>query len=314
MKKLLLAATFVTAFAAAAAAQQQRVTVAVSVPSADHGWTGGVLYAAKKEAELLTKAYPGLSIVVKPSPSAADQASALEDLMAGQKLDALVVLPQNSDELTEAVKSVKGKGVFVTVVDRGLKDTSIQDVYVAGNNPELGRVSGAYFKQALGGKGDIVVLRGIPTVIDNERVDAFKQAIAGTQINIIDIQYANWNRDDGFKVMQDFLAKHPKIDAVWAQDDDIAIGVLQAIQQANRSDIKFVIGGAGMKDMIKRVMDGDKLMPVDVLYPPTMIATAMDVTVAHFIANAPVRGTYLISSPLITKENAKEYYDPNSPF
>jgi ribose transport system substrate-binding protein len=66
--------------------------------------------------------------------------------------------------------------------------------------------------------------------------------------------------------------------------------------------------------MIKRVMDGDKLMPVDVLYPPTMIATAMDVTVAHFIANAPVRGTYLISSPLITKENAKEYYDPNSPF
>ena len=80
--------------------------------------------------------------MVKPSASAADQASALEDLTAGQKLDALVVLPQNSDELTSAVKRVKDKGVFITVVDRGLKDPSIQDVYVAGNNPELGRVSG----------------------------------------------------------------------------------------------------------------------------------------------------------------------------
>ena len=158
------------------------------------------------------------------------------------------------------------------------------------------------------------MLRGIPTVIDNERVDAFKKAIEGSGINITDSQYANWNRDDGFKVMQDFLAKHPKIDAVWAQDDDIAIGVLAAIKQANRTDIKLVIGGAGMKDMIKKVMDGDPLMPVDVLYPPTMIATAMAVTAAHFYGGAPVRGTYLIGSPLITKDNAKEYYDPNSPF
>ena len=312
MRTTLLAATMIAGFAGAALAQQ-KVNIAVSVPSADHGWTGGVLYSAKKEAAALMKAYPGLNIIVKPSASAADQASALEDLTAGQKLDALVVLPQNSDELTQPAKAVKDKGVFVTVVDRGLKDASIQDLYVAGNNPELGRVSGEYIKQALG-RGDIVVLRGIPTVIDNERVDAFKKAIDGSGINIVDIQYANWNRDDGFKVMQDFLAKHPKIDAVWAQDDDIAIGALEAIKQANRHDIKFVIGGAGMKDMIKRVMDGDPIIPVDVLYPPTMIATAMDLTAAHFVANAPVRGTYLISSPLITKQNAKEYYDPNSPF
>jgi ribose transport system substrate-binding protein len=251
-------------------------------------------------------------VVVKTSPNGAAQANALEDL-SQQKIDALVVLPFNSDELTGPVAEVKKRGTFITVVDRGLKDASIQDVYVAGNNPEFGRVSGQYFKDNLK-TGDIVVLRGIPTVIDSERVDNFEKAIAGSGIKIIDKQFANWSRDDAFKVMQDFLAKHKKIDAVWASDDDMAIGVLEAIKQANRTDIKMVVGGAGMKDMVKRVIDGDKMVPVNVLYPPAMVATAIQVTVAHYYGGAPVRGTYLISSPLITQANAKEYYFPDSPF
>ncbi len=288
-------------------------TMAVSIPAADHGWTGGVVYFTNREADALRKAYPNLKIIVKTSPSGADQASAIEDMTSTQKIDALVVLPQNSDELTSTLANVKKKGVFITVVDRGLKDTSIQDLYVAGNNPELGRVAGEYFKKNLP-SGDIVVLRGIATVIDDQRVKAFQEAIKGTKINIIDMQYANWNRDDGFKVMQDFLSKHKKIDAVWCQDDDIAVGVLEAIKQANRTDIKFVVGGAGMKDMIKRVADGDKMIPVDVLYPPGMVATAMNITASNLTGKLPVRGTYILSAPLVTKENAKEYYFPDSPF
>ena len=131
---------------------------------------------------------------------------------------------------------------------------------------------------------------------------------------MIDKQYANWNRDDAFKVMQDFLSKHPKIDAVWASDDDMALGVLEAIRQAKRDDVKFVLGGAGMKDMVKRVMDGDKMIPANVSYPPSMIATAMGVTAAHFYTSAPMRGTYVLNAQLITKDNAKEHYFPNSPF
>jgi len=314
MKATWLAAVVLLGIAGTAFAQGNKVTIAVSVPTADHGWTGGVLYGAKQEAALLEKAYPGLTVIVKSSASPADQANALEDLTATQKIDALVVLPYNSDQLTEPVRRVKQKGVLITVVDRGLKDPSIQDVYVAGNNPEMGRVSGEYMVKALGGKGNIVVLRGIPTVIDTQRVDAFKQAIAGSQIKILDMQFANWNRDDGFKVMQDFLSKYNHIDAVWAQDDDTAIGVLRAISQAKRIDIKFVLGGAGMKEMVKRVMDGDKMVPADVLYPPSMIKTAMAVTAAHFYGDAPIEGTYIVGSPLITRQNAKQYYDPNSPF
>ena len=310
--RMAAAAALLAASAGLAVAQEKKVTIGVSIPAADHGWTAGVIFHAERTKALLEKAYPGLKILVKTSPSGATQANALEDLTQ-QKIDALVVLPHNSDELTGPVGEVKKQGTFITVVDRGLKDPSIQDVYVAGNNPEFGRISGEFFKNTLK-TGDIVVLRGIPTVIDSERVDNFEKAIQGSGIKILDKQFANWSRDDAFKVMQDFLAKYKKIDAVWASDDDMAVGVLEAIKQAKRDDIKMVIGGAGMKEMVKRVMDGDKLMPVDVLYPPAMIATAIQVTVAHYYGGAPVRGTYIIGSPLITKENAKEYYYPDSPF
>jgi ribose transport system substrate-binding protein len=310
--KIAAAAGLVAGLATGAMAQAKNVTIGVSIPAATHGWTGGVVYHAQETAKQLEKAFPGLKMIVKTSPDGASQANALEDLTS-QKIDALVVLPFNSDELTGPVRQVKKQGAFVTVVDRGLKDASIQDVYVAGNNPEFGRVAGKYFVDNLK-EGNVVVFRGIPTVIDEERVTNFEKALEGSKIKVIDKQYANWNRDDAFKVMQDFLAKHPKIDAVWASDDDMALGILEAIRQSKRDDIKFVLGGAGMKDMVKKVMDGDKMIPADVSYPPSMIATAMTVTAAKFFTSSPVRGTYVLNAELITKDNAKEHYFPDSPF
>ena len=71
-------------------------------------------------------------------------------------------------------------------------------------------------------------------------------------MKILDAKYANWNRDDAFKVMQDYLTRFKQIDAVWAADDDMMIGVLKAIDQAKRTDIKQVFGGAGSKEAVKR--------------------------------------------------------------
>jgi ribose transport system substrate-binding protein len=229
-------------------------------------------------------------------------------------MDALVILPFESAPLTGPVRNAKRRGVFVTVVDRGLSEPGIQDVYVAGNNAEMGRVSAEYISERLDGEGKIVVLRGMPTVIDEQRFDGFMSAIEGSDVEVLDDQYANWNRDDGFTVMQDFLSRFPKIDAVWAQDDDIAIGVIQAVRQARRQDELFIVGGGGMKDIVKRVMDGNELTPVDVLYPPSMISTAMELTALKFVSGSPIEGEYILGSPLITQDNAEDYYFPDSPF
>jgi ribose transport system substrate-binding protein len=289
-------------------------TIGVSIPAATHGWAGGLNFHAEETKKRLEAANPSLKIVLLTANSASEQANDLEDLIAIHSIDALVVLPFESAPLTGPVRNVKRRGVFVTVVDRGLSEPGIEDVYVAGNNSQMGQVSAKYIKERLPSGGNIVVLRGIPTVIDEQRFDGFMAELEGSAVTVLDDKHANWNRDDGFTVMQDFLARFPKIDAVWAQDDDIAIGVIQAVRQARRQDELFIVGGGGMKDIVKRVMDGDALTPVDVLYPPAMIATAMELTALKFLSNAPINGEYILGSPLITKDNAEDYYFPDSPF
>jgi len=291
------------------------IKIGVSYPTPTHAWAAGMNWHAEQAEKRLEQLYPDVDLILVNSPDPNTQASALEDLVSVHQIDALVVLPFESEPLTDPVLNVKQSGALITVVDRGLSQPGIEDIYVAGNNPELGRVSAEYMKGRLSDGDNIVVLRGIPTLIDNERFDAFMAEMDGSGVNILDHKHANWNRDDGFEVMQDFLSRFPDIDAVWAQDDDIAIGVVAALKQAGRDgDGMFVVGGAGMKETIKGIMDGDELVPVDVLYPPSMIATAMDVTVAAFKSNGPVAGRYILGATLITPENAASFYFPDSPF
>ncbi|MDR3373479.1 MAG: ABC transporter substrate-binding protein [Ancalomicrobiaceae bacterium] len=300
--------------AASPAGAADKKVLGVSIPAATHGWAGGLNWHAQQAKIELEKKYPDLTIALVTAGDATRQANDLEDLVQVRKIDALVILPFESAPLTEPVRQVKNAGKWVTIVDRGLTDPSIQDLYVAGNNPQMGTNSADFMVKKLGGKGNIVILRGIPTVIDNQRFDAFMDVVKKTDIKVLDSKYANWNRDDGFKVMQDFLARFPKIDAVWAQDDDITLGVIEAVKQAGRDKDMWILGGAGMKEMIKRVMDKDTLVPADVLYPPKMIADAMELTAKHLMEGAKLEKQYIIDATLVTPDNAKQYYYPDSSF
>lgn len=104
--------------------------------------------------------------------------------MTVNKINALVIFPQESASLTQPVAQVHKKGVYVTVVDRGLTDTSAQDAYVAGDNTAFGKIPAEYLAKTLNGKGDIAfegVMKQYP------------------DIKILDAKYANWNRDDSFR-------------------------------------------------------------------------------------------------------------------
>lgn len=313
MKHIVSGLALSMALAAPAMAQETKV-IGVSIPAATHGWAGGMNYFAQTAIDRLEEAYPELDFVLATASDPGKQVNDIEDMVATRNIDALVVLPFESEPLTGPVQSVKASGAWITVVDRGLSVPGIEDLYVAGDNPGFGRVSGEYMVSAMPDGGKIVVLRGIPTTIDNERVAGFEEAIEGSNIEVIGMEHGNWNRDESFTVMQDFLSKHPQIDAVWASDDDMAVGVLAAIEASGRDDVKFVLGGAGMKEMVKRVMDGDTMIPADVTYPPSMIATAIEITAVGLVSPAPVSGDFIIGSVLVTPENAADFYYPDSPF
>ncbi|MBC7993638.1 MAG: substrate-binding domain-containing protein [Rhizobacter sp.] len=312
-----IAATAACALSFASGAMaQNKVNLGVAIPAATHSFTAGIVWWANEAKKDLEKKYPDLKITVKTAANAGEQANQLQDLVTANKINALVVFPFESAALTKPVAQIKGKGIYVTVVDRGLTDTSAQDAYVAGDNTAFGKVPAEYLAKALGGKGNIVAMRGIATTIDTERLDAFNSVLKNyPDIKLLDAKYANWNRDDAFKVMQDYLTRFKQIDAVWAADDDMAVGVLKAIDQAKRTDIKIVFGGAGAKGMIKTLIDGaDPRIQANVSYSPKFIYDAIKLTAEARLKNEKLPATTIIPSVLITKESAKQFYFPDSPF
>jgi ribose transport system substrate-binding protein len=295
---------------------QNKVNLGVAIPAATHSFTAGIVWWANEAKKELEKKYPDLKVTIKTASGAPEQANQLQDLVTVNKINALVVFPFESASLTQPVAQVKSKGIYVTVVDRGLTDTSAQDAYVAGDNTAFGKVPAEYLAKALGGKGNIVALRGIPTTLDNERMDAFNAVMKNhPDIKLLDAKHGNWNRDDAFKVMQDFLTRFKQIDAVWAADDDMAVGVLKAIDQAKRRDIRIVFGGAGAKGMVKTLIDGkDPRIQANVSYSPKFMYDAIKLTAEARLKGQKLPPTTIIPSVLITKENAKQFYFPDSPF
>jgi len=319
IRVIALAAAAAAAFGAGAVRAQtapKQVNLGVAIPAATHSFTAGIVFWANQAKKDLEKAHKNLKVTVKTASGAPEQANQLQDLLTANKIDTLVIFPFESAALTKPVAQVKSKGVYVTVVDRGLTDTSAQDAYVSGDNTAFGRIPAEYLAKALNGKGNIVALRGIPTTIDNERMDAFNAVIKKhPDIKVLDAKHGNWNRDDAFKVMQDYLTRFKEIDAVWAADDDMAVGVLKAIEQAKRKDIKVVFGGAGMKQMVKVLMDGSNpLIQANVSYSPKFMYDAIKLTAEARLKGEKLPASTIIPSVLITKENAKQFYFPDSPF
>ncbi len=296
-----------------ATAQEKTAKIGIAIPAATHGWTGGLNFHTERTIKAMEAAFPQLEFVLTTAGDVQTQVNNVEDLIA-QQIDALVILPMESDPLTEPVKAAKDRGIFITAVDRGLSEEGVEDLYVGGNNPQYGVVAAEYFKGKFPDGGKIVVMRGIPTAIDNIRIEAFQKTLEGSGIEILDMQYANWNPDKAFEVMQDYLTRFPEIDGVWAGDDDAALGARAAIEQAGREEGMVLLGGSGMNRVIKMIMDGDTLIDANIFYPPTLIAPAIEVTAMRYATQSPIRGRYVLDSPLITKDNAEEFYFPDSPY
>lgn len=290
-----------------------RLRIGISIPAADHGWTAGVVWWAKKAQEL----YPDVDFTLATATTPQKQISDIENMMV-KGIDGLVVLATESAPITPIAKRAHERGIYIVNVDRGFLEP-VADLFLEGDNKAFGRKSAQFMVDRLGGKGKIVILEGIPCTVNSDRVNAalevFKQY---PDIEILGQQPAMWNRQKGLEVMQTFLVKHKKIDAVWAQDDDIAMGAYKAIREAGREKEMWMLGGAGMKEVVKMVMDGSAMFPANITYPPSMIATGIHMAVSnlrdgHRAAVSQFMPRHLmIDVELITPQNAKDYYFPDS--
>ncbi|WNG52060.1 substrate-binding domain-containing protein [Archangium minus] len=318
---------------AQAPAAAKKLKIGISIPAADHGWAAGVGWWAKKKMS----EYPDVEWVLATANEPGKQTSDIEDMMA-QQVDGLVVLATESAPITPVAEKAKARGIFIVNVDRGFLKP-VADVFLEGDNKAFGRKSAEFIVQKLGGKGNVVILRGIPSTVDTDRYEAamevFKQ---NPGIQVLAAQPGMWNQQKSLEVMQSYLSQFPKIDAVWASDDDMALGAEKAIKEAGRQNEMWLFGGGGMKDIVKRVMDKDPLYPADITYPPAMIAASIDLAVANLRdgnekaiadkipahlridksqlqekrAAGQTQRLLKLDVHLITPENAKEFYFPDS--
>jgi ribose transport system substrate-binding protein len=302
-------------------------SIGVAIPSADHGWTGGIVWWANKRVAELEAEYGDefkFTVVTADGPST--QIQAVENLMSSG-IDYLVILPHESAPLTPIVKEAHAAGVKCIVVDRGLSQTDFGYVNLAGDNPQMGKLSGEWLAKEmvrLSNGGNVVAMGGLPVTIDKERMDAFFAEIDKVpSINNLlggdNYEFADWSTQKGLELMETFLSQYPKIDAVFCQDDDVLRGVLQAYKESGRSDIHTFLGGAGSKVVMKMIMDGDPLVRATVTYHPRMIADGIDYAVAvargeesdsFHTAKAPI--SVVIPSVLLTKDNVAGYYEADS--
>lgn len=286
--------------------------IGVSVPSADHGWTAGLAWWAKKTAEELSKQDPNLKFYVVQASNGTKQVGDVEDLLV-KGIDALVILPHNPNTLMRKVKEVYRSDVYTVVVDRELPKPA-QHLFVAGDNPGLGRVGAEWMVKEMNGKGKMVIIEGMQIPINKQRVDAFNEVIKQyPDIEVLASQPADWSTEKALRVMENFLQRHPKIDAVWCQDDDMLKGVLQAIKEAKRTDIKTVMGGAGAQWVVKKAAEGDPMVKATVTYNPSMVATAIKMCVSGLKGEKQPK-RHIIPAELVDKNNAAKHTYPNSPY
>lgn len=290
----------------------KRFKVGISIPAADHGWTAGVGYWAKEAVKL----NPDIDWVVKDAKEPGEQISDLENMQT-QGVDALVILATESAPLTPIAEKLHNAGILIVNVDRGFTKP-VADVFIEGDNKAFGRKSAEYIVKKLGGKGKIAILEGIPCTVNTDRVNAANAVFAANPgIQVVAHPSGQWNREKAEKETQNILTSNLQIDAIWASDDDMALGAETALKSAGRDKNIWMLGGAGMKDIVKRVMDKDPLFPADITYPPSMIGFGVQTAAGILRAGRENSIKYvprhvMIDVDLITSENAKDFYFPDS--
>lgn len=293
----------------------KKIKIGVCIPAATHGWAGGVVWNAEKSKKKLEEANKDVEVLIASGENSSDQVDRIENMLA-QNVKALVVMSQEPGPLTAVCERAKKQGVFLVIVSNPL-DKKVEDVFVNGDNKSFGKAAAEAVGKLLKGKGSIVVMEGTQCPINTDRAGTFKKVIREKfpHIRILDSQPAHWNTEKGLLLMETFLQKFPKIDAVWAGDDDVLTGALKAYKESKRKDVQFFVGGGGAKGTVKMIMENDPLVKATVTYSPAMISTGIEEALQGVRMGGKLPGgrkEIIIPSLIILKENAEKYYFPDS--
>jgi ribose transport system substrate-binding protein len=208
----------------------------------------------------------GVELVVQAAEREIDvekQMQIVENLVQ-TGISVLAITPSGSREIVPAIAKANAASIPVVVVDTRIDAAAAAEAqvqiatFVGSDNSEGGRLAGEYIAAITAGKAQLAVLEGIPGhETGDSRMHGLHQALgAHPGIVIVASQPANWERDLGFNVFQNMLQAHPEIDAVFACNDMMALGAVEAIAAANKTGKIKVVGFDAVDDARKAIAAG----------------------------------------------------------
>lgn len=231
----------------------------------------------------------------------------IEDMIA-QGAKVLIVAPENSDGLAPAFAQAKAKHIPILTIDRTVNGTACSDFigFIGSNFLGQAKISADDLGTALNGSGNVAVLQGTSgNNVATDRTNGFNQETAAKfpNIKIIASQTANFDQATGQKVMEQILQSHPDLKGVYAENDTMALGAIQAIRAAGKTagkDIK-VVAIDGTQQCVQDVASG--VMVADVETNPRFGPLAFK-ALQDFYSGTGVSSTVIIADHHFTAENA----------
>ena len=217
-----------------------------------------------------------------------------------QKIDLLIISPNEAKPLTPVVKRAFDAGIPVIVLDREIEGDTYT-TFIGANNKEIGFAAGEYAAALLKGKGNVVEIKGLPgSTPARDRSDGFREAIAKyPDIHIVHDPVANWLREEAMTQMESALAANGKIDLVYAHNDPMAVGAYLAAKAKGRDKEMLFIGIDGLPgiDGGKQAVADGKLAATFVY--PTGGKEAVEIA-AKILKKEPVPHRITLSTERIT--------------
>ncbi|MDE1482566.1 ribose ABC transporter substrate-binding protein RbsB [Xenorhabdus bovienii] len=250
MKKLATILSAVALSATMSANALAKDSIALVISTLNNPFFVTMKDSAQKEADKL-----GYNLIVLDSQdNPAKELANVQDLtVRGTKL--MLINPTDSDAVGNAVIMANKANIPVITLDRTANKGNVVS-HIASDNRLGGKMAGDFIAEKLGNNAKIIQLEGISgTSGARERSEGFSQAAKNYQFNMLASQPADFDRTKGLNVMQNLLTAHPSVQAVFAQNDEMALGALRALQTANKKDV-LVVGFDGTDDGVKAVRSG----------------------------------------------------------
>lgn len=268
-------------------------TIALVISTLNNPFFVSLKDGAQQEADNL-----GYNLLVLDSQNnPAKELANVQDLtVRGANL--LLINPTDSNAVGNAIKLANNANIPVITLDRAAGAGKVAS-HVASDNVLGGKIAGNFIAGKLGEGAKVIELQGIPGAsATRERGEGFQQSARVHQFKILASQPADFDRTKGLNVMQNLLTAHPDVQAVFSQNDEMALGALRALQVAQRSDV-LIVGFDGTTDGIKAVEDGK--MGATIAQLPERIGKIGVETADKLLKNQPVDARIPVPLKLIVK-------------